>query len=265
MTSFYKNKIIWITGASSGIGRGLVKVLSKYPVTLIISSRREQELDNLLIELKNNPAKIQVLAFDLLSLNDFEKHTLSIIEKFGRIDILFNNGGISQRSLVVETPLEIDRKLMEVNYFSNILLAKCVLPYMIAQGGGTIAVTSSISGKFGYFLRSGYSASKHALHGFYESLYLENFSNGINVTMICPGSIDTSISQNAINKDGYSTALIEERLKKGMASEVCAQQIVKAVANNRREVLIGRTEIISVYIKKYFPALFWKLIKRIKP
>jgi short-subunit dehydrogenase len=205
------------------------------------------------------------LAFDLLSIKDFEKHTKSIINQFGRIDILFNNGGMSQRSLATETPIEIDRKLMEVNYFSNIQLAKCVLPYMIAQKSGHIAVTSSISGKFGYFFRSGYSASKHALHGFYESLYLENRLLGIRVTMICPGSVKTNISHNAINKYGHSTGVSEDRLDKGMDAEDCAQQIIVALAKNKREVLIGSKELILVYLKRYFPALFWNIISRVKP
>lgn len=265
MSSFYHNKIIWITGASSGIGKALVEVLSQHSATLIISSRRTSELEKVLTEFSNRKAKIHVLAFDLLSINDIEKHTKSIISQFGRIDVLFNNGGISQRSLVVETSLEIDRKLMEVNYFSNIYLTKCVLPYMIAQKSGNIAVTSSISGKFGYYLRSGYSASKHALHGFYESLYLENRSEGINVTMICPGSIKTSISENAISKDGTANNLSEERLTKGMDAVKCAQKIIEAVAKNKKEVIIGKSEVIPVYLKRYFPALFWWIIQRVKP
>jgi short-subunit dehydrogenase len=265
MTSFYNNKIIWITGASSGIGKGLVEALSQYTVTLIISARRESELQNVLYEFKNRPAKIHVLAFDLFLLNDFEKHTQSVIKQFGRIDILFNNGGISQRSLAIETPLEVVRKLMEVNFFSNIQLAKCVLPFMIAQKSGTIAVTSSISGKFGYFQRSVYAASKHALHGYYESLYLENRLQGINVTMICPGSIKTNISLNAINKEGQPAGAVEERLEHGMDALECAQQIIKAVAKNKREVLIGKSELVLVYLKRFFPSLFWRIIQNIKP
>lgn len=265
MTNFYNNKVIWITGASSGIGKGLVEVLSQYAVTLVISARRESELQNVLHENKNKSAKIHILAFDLLAIDDFKAHTASIVEQFGRIDILFNNGGISQRSLAIETPLEIDRKIMEVNYFSNIELTKCVLPFMLAQKRGIIAVTSSISGKFGYYQRSGYAASKHALHGYYESLYLENRLQGIHVTMICPGSIKTNISHNAINKEGQPTGVSEERLEKGMDAVACAQQIVSAVAKNKKEVLIGNKELIPVYLKRYLPSLFWRIIQSIKP
>lgn len=265
MKRFYDNKIIWITGASSGIGRALVTALSQFNTILVISSRREAELLKIKEAYKGLPAKIEVLAFDLMLLNNFETHTKSIINQFGRIDILINNGGISQRSLAVETPLEIDRKIMEVNYFSNIQLAKCVLPYMLSQKSGHIAVTSSISGKFGFYLRSGYSASKHALHGFYESLYLENNLYGVNVTLICPGSIKTNISQNAINKEGKSLGYKEERLENGMEPINCAQMIIKAIANNKREIVIGGSEIIPVYLKRFFPSLFWSIIKRIKP
>lgn len=265
MTNFYNNKVIWITGASSGIGKGLVEVLSQYNVTLVISARRESELQSVLNAYKNKSAKIHILAFDLLAINDFKAHTASIIEQFGRIDILFNNGGISQRSLAIETPLEVVRKLMEINFFSNIQLAKSVLPFMLAQKRGIIAVTSSISGKFGYCQRSGYAASKHALHGYYESLYLENRLQGIHITMICPGSIKTNISYNAINKEGLSTGVAEERLELGMDATACAKQIIIAVAKNKKEVLIGKKELIPVYLKRYVPALFWRIIQNIKP
>jgi len=231
----------------------------------VISARRESELQKVLNENKHRKAKIHLLVFDLLAINDFKEHTAAIIKQFGSIDVLFNNGGISQRSLALETPLEIDRKIMEVNFFSNIELTKCVLPFMLAKKRGTIAVTSSISGKFGYYQRSGYAASKHALHGYYESLYLENRLQGIHVTMICPGSIKTNISYNAINKEGKPAGVSEERLKKGMDAQVCAQQIISAVAKNKKEVLIGKKELIPVYLKRYFPSLFWRIIQRIKP
>jgi short-subunit dehydrogenase len=265
MTNFYNNKVIWITGSSSGIGKGLVDVLSHYSVTLVISARRISELQKVFNEFKNRNAKIHILAFDLLDINDFKEHTAAIIEQFGRIDILFNNGGISQRSLAIETPLQVDRKLMEVNFFANIQLAKCVLPFMLSQKSGIIAVTSSISGKFGYYQRSSYAASKHALHGYYESLYLENRMQGIKVIMICPGSIKTDISYNAINKEGQPTGFREERLEKGMDAVVCAKKIISAVAKNKKEVLIGKKELIPVYLKKFFPSLFWRIIQSVKP
>lgn len=261
---FYKNKVIWITGASSGIGRSIVELLSEIECTIIISSRRSEELKIVVEALNTKKARIHILAFDLLDISDFPKHTETIVNTFGKIDILFNNGGISQRSLVIETPIEVDRKLMEVNYFSNIYLAKCVLPYMINQKFGIIAVTSSISGKFGFYLRSGYSASKHALHGYYESLYLENRTKGINVTMICPGSIRTEIALKALNSKGEPYGLVEERLEKGMDSFACAKLIIKGVAEKKRELLIGKSEIIPVYLKRYIPLLFWRIIERIK-
>ncbi|MCC6252761.1 MAG: SDR family oxidoreductase [Bacteroidia bacterium] len=265
MENYYNGKVIWITGASSGIGCAIAEKLSSCNSTIIISARRENELQNLKSRLSGKQAQFHVLAFDLYDLNSFKSLTDSIIQQFGRIDILFNNGGISQRSLALETGLETDRKLMEVNYFSNIYLSKCVLPYMLKQKFGHIAVTSSISGKFGFYYRSGYAASKHALHGFYESLYLENKDQGLYITMICPGSINTPIAQNALDKDGNSSGQQDERLEKGMDSRLCAVQIIKAVAAQKKEVLIGNEELIPVYLKRFFPALFWKIIVKVKP
>lgn len=265
MIDFYNNKIIWITGASSGIGRALVDVLSNFDTTIIISSRNEVDLKCLQNILIKRRAKIHVFSFDLNNISEFPNYVDNIIQNFGRIDILFNNGGLSQRSLAIETPIEIDRKLMEVNYFSNIQLSKSILPFMINQKSGNIVVTSSISGKFGFYFRSGYAASKHALHGFYESLYLENMKFGINITMVCPGSIKTNIAKNALLKDGSASNSSENRLEQGMNPNLCAKKIIVAVSKNKKEVIIGGKEILPVYIKRFLPSFFWWIIQRVKP
>ncbi|MGM0408877.1 MAG: SDR family NAD(P)-dependent oxidoreductase, partial [Bacteroidota bacterium] len=162
---FYKNKIVWITGASSGIGEALSYELARQEAITILSSNQPDELERV----KQNYDKIggqsYIQFLDITDIDKMESITKSLIEKFGRIDVLINNAGISQRALAMETPLDVDRKIMEIDYFGTIALTKTVLPYMVKEKSGYIAATSSISGKFGFPLRSAYAAAKHALHG----------------------------------------------------------------------------------------------------
>jgi short-subunit dehydrogenase len=265
MHQFYEHKIIWITGASSGIGAALVLQLAQFKLKLIISARREAELNKLKEQCSSMPAEIVVLPFDLSNIATFESVVEQALQQFGKIDLLFNNGGVSQRSLAKETPLLVDRKMMEINFFANIQLSKLLLPSMLKQHYGHFVVTSSISGKFGFYERSAYAASKHALHGFYESLYLENKDQGIRITMLCPGSIKTNIALFALNKEGLPASAADARLDNGMEASACAQKIISAVAKEKKEVLIGKSELIPAYLKRFLPALFWQLMYKLKP
>jgi short-subunit dehydrogenase len=186
----------------------------------------------------------------------------AVIKKFGRIDVLVNNGGISQRALAKETPLEIDRKIMEVNYFGQIALTKAVLPYMLKQQDGHIVVMSSISGKFGFWFRTAYSASKHALHGFFESLRMETESEGIRTLIVAPGKIRTDISLHALKADGSKHAVMDKSQEEGMPAEECARIILQAMKENKEEVLIGGREIKAVWLKRHFPKWFARVIRR---
>ena len=197
--------------------------------------------------------------------NGAQKGTYRIkfsLGKNGFIDFLFNNGGLSQRSRASDTSLELDRKIMEINYFGNIALTKAVLPYMQNQKSGHIVVISSIVGKFGFFLRSSYSASKHALHGFYESLHLEEEKNRLRVTIVCPGKIQTNISLNALNSDGLKHGLMDNNQKTGMSVEDCVRKLLNAVMKNKKEIFIGNKEIKAVTLKKFFPNFFWKILRK---
>jgi short-subunit dehydrogenase len=265
MHQYFHDKVIWITGASSGIGAALLHELSQYRAKIIISARRENELRKMMEQCKSSNAEIMLLPFDLSKTNLIPEIAAQVIANFGRIDILFNNGGISQRSLVADTALEVDRKLMEINFFANVQLSKSVLPVMLQHNFGHLVVTSSLSGKFGFYERSAYAASKHALHGFYESLFLENRHNGIHITLVCPGSIKTDIALSALNKDGLPAMAKDRRLEQGMDAAVCAKKILNAVAAQKKEVLIGKLEIIPAYLKRFLPALFWRLMYRLKP
>jgi dehydrogenase/reductase SDR family member 7B len=178
--------------------------------------------------------------------------------------VLINNGGISQRSLGKDTPLDIDRKIMEVNYFGQIALTKAVLPYMLRQKSGHIVVMSSIAGKFGFYLRTAYSASKHALHGFFEALRLENEEAGIKVTIAVPGKIQSNISVNALTNDGTAHDKMDQSQAEGMPALECARIIVDAMKNSKEEILVGNREIKAVWLKRHFPGWFGRVIRKQK-
>lgn len=259
------SKVFWITGASSGIGRSLAELVINKGAKVVISSRNEMELNKLSDSFTGFKENIFVLPIDLGNLDNPAELATKVIEKFGRIDFLVNNGGISQRSLVEESSIEIDRKVLEVNFFGNIALAKAVLPIMIKQGGGHLVITSSVVGKFGFPLRSAYSASKQALHGFYESLRAENYKNNIKVTMVIPGRINTNISINAVNKDGKNHGEMDPGQSNGMSSRRAAEIIFKGIMNRRKEVLVGKYDVVMVHLRRFTPRLFYFLARKINP
>jgi short-subunit dehydrogenase len=263
--STFKNKVVWITGASSGIGEALAKAFAKEGAKLVLSSRRESELQRVKSELQLPHSDVLVLPLDLANTAKVHEYTQKVIDTFNRIDILVCNGGISQRSWVKDTPLEIDRKLMEINFFGTIALTKSVLPYMLQKKAGHIVVTSSIAGKFGFYLRSTYSASKHALHGFFESLRMEVYKDNINVMLVCPGKIKTNISLNAITDSGKQHSKMDEQTELGLSAEACANQILNGIRNNTEELFIGGKELRAIWVKRFFPKLFSKLIRKQKP
>jgi dehydrogenase/reductase SDR family member 7B len=265
MSHFFKDKVIWITGASSGIGEALALRLAKFGARLILSARREEELERVGNKTKLPELDLLLLPFDLEDTTNASGIVANIINKFGRIDVLINNGGFSQRSAAIETSIDLDRKLMEVNYFSHVVLTKAVLPYMKRQKVGYIVVISSIAGKFGFYLRTSYSAAKHALHGFYESFRLETESLGIKTLIVCPGKIKTDISLNAITSSGVTHNKMDESHKNAMSAEECANQIIFGILKNKEEIFIGGKEILMVKIKRFFPKLFSRLIRKQSP
>jgi dehydrogenase/reductase SDR family protein 7B len=260
-TSYFENKVVWITGASSGIGEELARQLAEKGAILVLSARNEAKLHSIKDALPNS-SKHFVIPLDLEKSDEFDTLAKEVLDHFGRIDLLVNNGGISQRGNAFETSMEVNRKIMEVDFFGNIALTKAVLPYMQKQKSGQILVISSIAGKFGFFLRSAYSAAKHALHGYYESLALEEAHNGISVTIVCPGKINTPISTNAINAEGNKHGIMDHNQETGMPVDVCVNQMLKALQKKKREALIGNKEIWAVRIKRFFPSLFWRIIKK---
>ena len=260
-----ENKVVWITGASSGIGRALALQLAKSRCRLVLSSRSEEALIAVQQQCGLNESNSLIIPFDLKDTSKATQYSDAILSKFGSIDILINNGGFSQRAEAVETEMEITRDLMEVNFFSSVALTKAVAPVMIRQKSGHIVVMSSIAGKFGFFLRSSYSAAKHALHGYFESFRLETEKHGIQTIIVCPGKIKTDISLNAVGPAGSQHNKMDESHVNAMSADECARQIISAMCKNKEEVLIGGSEIRAVAFKRFFPRIFSRLIRKQKP
>ena len=260
-----KDKTIIITGASSGIGKAMAFELAAQGSNLVLASRNIRELELIHKDLKNSPGKIMVIRTDVSVDKDCKAVVDAAIDQFGRIDILVNNAGISQRSLSKDTLIDVDRQLMNVNFFGSVSMTKHALPHMISQNNGHIVIVSSIVGKFGFPLRSGYAASKHALHGYFESLRAEVFQHNIHVTIVCPGRINTQISVNALVQDGSKYGIMDNGQAKGINAEQCAKNIIKAIRNRKKEVVFGGSEVNLVWIRRFFPVFFYKLIRKIKP
>jgi short-subunit dehydrogenase len=259
-----QNKVIWITGASSGIGEALAYELAQRGARLILSARRKDELERVKGNcLASAQPGVRILPLDLEKPDTLRLSTEAAIQLFGRVDILINNGGISQRSLVADASLAVDRRIMEINYFGAIALTKYLLPHFIQRSEGHYVNVTSLTGKFGTPYRSGYAASKHALHGFFDAVRAEHHKDNISVTMVCPGFIRTSLTLSALTGDGSPLNKMDARQYKGMPADACARQIVFAIEKKKQEVYIGGREVLGVYFKRFFPTLFSKLIRKV--
>jgi short-subunit dehydrogenase len=253
-------KLVWITGASSGIGAALARALAERGATLVLSSRRENALRAVQVSC-TQPDKHLVLPLDMLEQSAFVPAARGVLERFGRIDILVHCAGISQRARAADTQMSVDRRIMELNYFGPVALTKQILPTMIERRAGQIVVVSSLLGKFGAPTRSAYCASKHALHGFFDSLRAEEFEHGITVTLVCPGFVQTNASLNALTGDGQPHGKMDERIASGLTSDACARRIVRAIERRRREVYIGQRETLALYLSRWAPNLFHRILR----
>jgi dehydrogenase/reductase SDR family member 7B len=260
----FSGKVAWITGASSGIGEALVYEFVRMGATVIASSNDIPGLERVKAACADKASLVILAPFDLEDTSGIDELVGHHLKTRDGLDFLFNIGGISQRSAIVETPLWLDRKIFEINYFGTITLTKAVLPYMISKKSGYIIATSSISGRFGFPLRSAYSASKQALHGFFETLYLENKKNNIRVSVLIPGRVRTGISLHALDREGKEHGKMDQGQARGISPEKAAKIILRGVRRNKREILVGSSELTMLYIRRIWPWLFFRIANKIK-
>lgn len=257
------DRIVWITGASSGIGEALAYTYSARGARLVLSARQEKRLEEVRARCARPETHI-VFPLDLADGQNLPRLGARVFDLVDHIDVLINCGGVTQRSRAVDTALEVDRRIMETNFFGAVTLTKLVLPGMIARGSGRIVAISSLMGKFGSPLRSGYCASKHALHGFFDALRAEVHDQGISVTVACPGFIRTPISLQALTGDGTPHGVMDAKQAAGIDPRVCAERIVRAAEAGKAEVFIAGTEVFGVYLKRFAPALLNRIIRRVQ-
>lgn len=251
------NKNVWITGASSGVGEGLATVFHREGANLIISARREYELERVKAMCVHGPGTVSIVPFDVA---DEARRTAAaelVLAECATLDILINNAGISQRSLAVETQLDVDRRVMEVDYFAPIALTKLVLPRMIEQQSGHLVVTSSVAGKHGVPYRTAYCAAKHALHGFFDTLRVELLEYNIDVTLLVIAGVKSDVAQHALTGDGSEFGHDDWQSGGGMTAEACAEKVVDALLNREHEAIISIDQALqAMRLKAEDPVAF---------
>jgi short-subunit dehydrogenase len=259
---YFNKKTVLITGASSGIGACFAQHLSQLGAYVILTARRKDELLRIQAEL-SHPDQSVIFVMDMLDNDQIDKVTSQIMQDHN-IDIVLLNAGISQRSTVLATAFETEEKIMKTNYFGLTRLAKLVLSQMVERKQGHYIVMSSVTGKIGVPGRSSYAASKHALHGYFDSLRAEVTDLGLFVTIICPGYVYTNISKNALLADGSPQNSIDKNSKNGMEVDIFVNKALKGIAKKKQELLIGGKETFGVVLKRIFPSMLNNIVKKVK-
>lgn len=256
-----RDEVIWITGASSGIGEELAKQYAKRGTKLILSARRKVELERV----RNScihPENIKIVVLDLTDFVSLPQRVEEAKQCFGRIDLLINNGGVSQRSMIVETDFEVYKQLIAINYLGTVALSKALLPHFIERQQGQYAVVTSVMGKYGSPFRSGYAGAKHALHGFFDVLRMEHQKDNISVSLLCPGFVQTNVTINALTGDGSSLGHDDPATKNGLQVEVFCRKAIKAIDKKAWETYFGRKEKLGVYLKRISQKLLHSIVIR---
>ena len=256
-----RKNVIWITGASSGIGAELAKQYAKEGALLILSARREKALQ----EVKNScehQENITVLPLDLKNFSSMAQYVEKALAVYGSIDLLINNGGVSQRSLIADTKMEVYQELMDINYMGTVALTKALLPYFIERKKGHFAVVTSVMGKFGSPYRSGYCGAKHALHGFFDVLRMEHEKDNVDVTLICPGFVQTNVTINALTGTGERLNHDDPGTQNGLEVAFFCRKMIRAIRNKKWEVSFGKKEKLGIFVKRFSQKLLHAIVMR---
>jgi len=251
---------VWISGASSGIGKAVAQACHRRGYRLILSARRRNVLEDLCKDLGADDALI--IPFDLASTEEITELVQEVWREADGVDVVVHSGGISQRSLLIKTVEEVDRTMMEVNYFGTLAFTRALLPHMIEAGGGHFAVVTSVMGLFSAPMRSGYAGAKHAMHGWFEALRAEHHGDGIRVTMVSPGFVRTEISRNALTGDGSPQGTMDEATNNGISAEKCAADILRGIDRNKALIIPGKKEVLGYWLSRFAPGLLRRIVRR---
>uniref|UniRef100_A0A182JWG1 Dehydrogenase/reductase SDR family protein 7-like n=1 Tax=Anopheles christyi TaxID=43041 RepID=A0A182JWG1_9DIPT len=262
-------KVVLITGASSGLGEALAHCFFLAGCKVVLAARRKDELERVRKDLLELHATVPthppiILPLDLSDLNSIVGKVQSVLEIHGAIDILVNNGGISVRGDALSTAIDVDIRIMLVNYFGTVALTKACLPSMMARKEGRIVSISSVQGKFAIPHRSAYSASKHALQAFCDSLRAEVAKDNIKVTLISPGYINTALSLNALTGSGAAYGKLDPTTAGGASPEDTASSILKAILRDEKDIMLAPIAPRAAYWLRHLmpPVYFWIMKKR---
>lgn len=259
-------KVVWITGASSGIGQALAIEYAKQGACLILSARRESVLSDVKLGCEKvglRSDQVLILPLDVTEHDGLQDKVTQAVAFKGYVDLLVNNAGISQRSTCLTTQMKTYRTLFEVDVFGQIALTKTLLPVMVERGQGHIAVTASVAGKMGVPFRTGYCAAKHAVMGFFDALRAEVAHENILVSTIVPGFIRTNISKNALAGDGSAFGKVDDNIAGGMSVDDCARVVVKGLNKGKKEISVGKgVEMHALWIKRFFPNFLTKIMEK---
>lgn len=258
----YKDKIVWITGASSGIGEAMAYEFARQGAILVLSARRADALEAVRQRCERSNEHM-VLAMDMTCSEAFDAKVQAVLSAFGVIDVLVNNAGVSQRSLVKDTSLDVDRQIMELDFFGPVALVKKVLPFMLKRGAGHLVAVSSVVGLVATPYRSAYASAKHAIIGFHDALRAEVHDAGLKVTVLCPGAVRTNVSLSALTADGTPHGRMDALQDDAMTAEAFARQAVRAVFLGQPRAVIAGREKWAVYIGRVSPALLARVIRRV--
>jgi short-subunit dehydrogenase len=259
MTDYFHKKNIWITGASSGIGAALATACAAQGANIVLSARSADKLAQIAGQCTT---KTHILPLDLEQTHTLAAHAHAAIAAFGGIDMVFHCGGFSQRSLAHETTFDVYQRLINVHYLGVVAINAVLLPHFIQRKSGHFIAISSLVGKFGSPLRTGYAAAKHAMQGYFDSLRPEISTQNLRVTVVCPGYIHTDVSINALNADGTNYKKMDTNQAQGISAAHCADKILQGVAANKKEIYIGGKEILGIYIKRFFPFLMDNILQK---
>ncbi|HCY46518.1 MAG TPA: short-chain dehydrogenase [Flavobacteriales bacterium] len=259
----YSGKTVFVTGASSGIGEAMVRNLAASPCTIFIGARSTDKLKSLKKELETNDVKIHVIPMDLANSKSLIDAFNELSRKTDRLDLLINNGGISQRGLAKDTEFSVVNRIMQVNFLGTVEWTTHCMPLLLKADKAHIIAISSVVGEYGFPLRSAYAASKHALKGYFQSMQLEPDSPSVSI--VSPGRITTNISINALTSEGKKHGEMDAGQAGGITAEKAAEKILRGAAKRKSNIFIGSGEIVLLYISRYLPPLYRKIAKNISP
>jgi dehydrogenase/reductase SDR family protein 7B len=258
--SKFKGKVVWITGASSGIGEALATRFARTGSRLILSARRERELTR--VAACSGAEAVTVLPLDLSKPESIAGAARQALAVEGHIDVMVHNGGIGQRAFAADTDYSVDDLIMRTNYLGPVALTKALLPSMRARRQGHFIVVSSVLGKFGLPGRSGYCASKHALHGFFDTLRAELWKDGIQVTLVLPSWVRTNVSINALTGNGAPHGKMDSGTARGFPPEFCAEKIIAGAESGKAEVdVVKFPEKAALYLNRLSPTMFRRVLR----